>query len=108
MLHLGTKLRRLEFLEKHPRIGLRRGVGGMNLRRNENEPKLLGNAHPDLQGINDWFAFGPRDGRIEEIVRILTLEKDHRLVAVEDEVVWALPLMLEDTGTDAKQRVDAE
>lgn len=46
--------------------------------------------HPDRHAINDWVLNGPRNARIEELVRELTLEQGLRLHDVENVLVAAL------------------
>lgn len=46
--------------------------------------------HPDQHAINDWLLYGPKDGRIEELVRELTLGCGLRLADVEYLIFAAL------------------
>jgi hypothetical protein len=46
--------------------------------------------HPDRHAIDDWMLNGPKNGRIEELVRELTLEFGLRLSVVEDIIVNVL------------------
>ncbi|WP_343503555.1 MULTISPECIES: hypothetical protein [Roseobacteraceae] len=46
--------------------------------------------HPDQQALNEWFLFGPKNARIEQLVRKLALEHGYRVNAVENLVVHAL------------------
>lgn len=46
--------------------------------------------HPDRHAIDDWTLNGPKNGRIEELVRELTLEHGLRLSEVENVVVDVL------------------
>jgi len=46
--------------------------------------------HPDLHEINDWLLNGPKNGRIEGLVRELTLGHGLRLAEVEDLMLKAL------------------
>lgn len=59
----------------------------------EHEPNTDGPPrveHPDNHEINDWFLFGPKNGRIEELVRELPLVHGLRLSALEGLIVVAL------------------
>jgi len=53
----------------------------------KNEKK---SAHPDQHEIDDWFLYGPKNGRIGELVRELTLERGLRLSEVEGIVLNVL------------------
>ena len=46
--------------------------------------------HPDRHAIDDWMLNGPKNGRIEELVRELTLGLGLRLSVVEDIIVNVL------------------
>ncbi|MCF2872889.1 hypothetical protein L0664_17620 [Octadecabacter sp. G9-8] len=46
--------------------------------------------HPDRHAIDDWVLNGPKNARIEELVRELTLEQGLRLHDVENVLVEAL------------------
>ncbi len=46
--------------------------------------------HPDRHAIDDWVLNGPKNARIEELVRELTLERGLRLSEVEDIIVNVL------------------
>ncbi len=59
--------------------------------------------HPDLLRINDWFLNGPRNGRIEEAVRDLTLVHGLRLVEVEGIILQALEAKRRDILTTGVQ-----
>ena len=62
----------------------------MNNDRNQNEQQLSKSAHPDIHEINDWLLYGPKNSRIEELVRALTLEAGMRLSEVEGLMELAL------------------
>ncbi|WP_106745373.1 hypothetical protein [Yoonia maritima] len=55
----------------------------------ENDKNELPN-HPDRHAIEDWMLYGPKNGRIEELVRELTLERGLRLREVENIIVDVL------------------
>ena len=55
----------------------------------ENDKRDLSH-HPDRHAIDDWMLNGPKDGRIEELVRELTLGLGLRLSVVEDIIVNVL------------------
>jgi len=46
--------------------------------------------HPDRHKIEDWFLNGPKNGRVEELVRELTLGHGLRLQDVEELMVNVL------------------
>lgn len=50
--------------------------------------------HPDQHEINDWFLYGPKDQKIEALVRELTLSHGLRLVEVERTMIEALQMKL--------------
>jgi len=54
------------------------------------ENGLTGQDHPDLHEIDDWMLNGPKNGRIEELLRELTLGFELRLSVVEDIIVNVL------------------
>ncbi len=55
------------------------------------DPRIKKNVdHPDRRAIDDWTLNGPKNGRIEELIRELTLEHGLRLSEVENIVVDVL------------------
>ena len=46
--------------------------------------------HPDRQAVDDWFAFGPKNGKIEELGRELTRVQGLRVSDGEGLIVSAL------------------
>jgi|GEM_PF-6111394 len=71
----------------------------MNNDRNQDEQLLGDSAHPDIHEINDWLLNGPKNPRIEELVRALTLEAGMRLSEVEGLMELALTDKLQEFKT---------
>ncbi len=55
---------------------------------------ITNSEHPDQHEIDDWFLYGPKDQKIEVLVRELTLLNGLRLADVERTMIDALETKL--------------
>lgn len=60
------------------------------------DPETPTNEHPDRCELDDWLLYGPKDGRIAELVRLLAFGHGLRLRAVEDLIVRTLEVKIEE------------
>ncbi|MGR3369256.1 MAG: hypothetical protein ACU0CC_09760 [Sagittula sp.] len=62
--------------------------------------ELPARAHPDSHLLDDWVLYGPKDARIERLVRRLALDHGLRVADIEDFIVATLEQLSADYSDD--------